>query len=77
MNYNKMYQSIRWKKRRKRYLSKNPWCAECLKNKRLTYAEILDHIIPHKGDWDLFINPDNLQGLCAKCHGLKSQKEKG
>ena len=74
--FTKMYQSIRWRNRRKRFLLKNPFCVECLKNGRFEYADIVDHIIPHKGDWDLFINYDNLQSLCRVCHGKKSVKER-
>lgn len=34
-----------------------------------------DHIIPHGGDWDLFIRPDNLQALCHSCHSRKTAAE--
>ena len=74
--FNKMYQSVRWKTRRRLILKQRPFCVECKKKNRLVFAEVIDHIIPHKGNWTLFLDPDNLQPLCRKCHGIKSQKEK-
>lgn len=39
-------------------------------------AEVVDHIQPHKGDTDLFHDPDNWQALCKQCHdSLKKQIE--
>jgi len=74
--FNKMYQSSRWKRRRRLLLKNSPFCVECLKNGRLTFASIIDHIKPHRGDWALFLAADNLQTLCAACHGKKSRLEK-
>lgn len=39
-------------------------------------AEV-DHIVPHRGNWALFIDPKNLQGLCSSHHALKTAKEDG
>jgi hypothetical protein len=39
-------------------------------------AEVVDHITPHKGDTDLFHDPDNWQSMCKPCHdSLKAQIE--
>ena len=39
-------------------------------------ATVIDHKIPHKGDYDLFWNQDNWQSLCASCHsGVKRMQE--
>jgi 5-methylcytosine-specific restriction protein A len=32
-----------------------------------------DHIIPHRGDWELFRDPDNLQCLCETCSNAAKQ----
>jgi 5-methylcytosine-specific restriction enzyme A len=40
-------------------------------------ATVADHITPHKGDPVLFWDPDNLQSLCAACHGRKTATEDG
>lgn len=34
-----------------------------------------DHIVPHRGDWDLFIDPLNLRCLCETCHNAGKQQE--
>ncbi len=35
-------------------------------------ANIVDHIEPHNGDYDLFWDVNNWQGLCGSCHsGVK------
>ena len=75
-NYNKMYQSSYWKTCRDVQLKKQPFCVECRKGKRLVFATIVDHVIPHKGSWTLFTDENNLQSLCKYHHGIKSQKEK-
>ncbi len=31
-------------------------------------ATVADHVRPHRGDLDLFLNRDNLQSLCKPCH---------
>ena len=36
-----------------------------------------DHIIPHRGDWALFIEPRNHQALCHSCHSRKTAREDG
>jgi hypothetical protein len=40
-------------------------------------STIADHIIPHKGNWVLFCDLDNLQGLCDACHSRKTAQEDG
>lgn len=40
-------------------------------------ASEVDHIIPHKGDQDLFWDSDNWQGLCKPCHSRKTAREDG
>lgn len=34
-----------------------------------------DHIVPHKGNWALFMDRANLQGLCKECHSRKTITE--
>ena len=38
-------------------------------------AEEVDHIIPHRGNWDLFTDLKNLQGLCHVHHSQKTARE--
>lgn len=56
-------------------LARDPTCVECLKQKLITPSVHADHIRPFNGDWDLFVDLDNLQGLCAACHSRKTMAE--
>ncbi len=40
-------------------------------------ATDVDHIQPHRGDWDLFIDRANHQALCHSCHSRKTAQEDG
>lgn len=41
-------------------------------------AEVVDHIVPHRGDRELFWNRGNWQSLCKRCHdGRKQREERG
>ena len=35
----------------------------------------VDHVIPHRGDWKLFTDVNNLQGLCREHHSAKTARE--
>lgn len=67
----------RWQKARATFLRRNPICVECLKAKIPTPAVIVDHIIPHKGDQDLFWDTSNWQPLCKLHHDQKTATEDG
>ena len=38
-------------------------------------ASVVDHIKPHKGDYDLFWDEANHQALCKRCHDIKTATE--
>jgi 5-methylcytosine-specific restriction protein A len=61
-----------WHKLKKLYLKKKPLCAQCLAEGRVTPAEVVDHIVPHRGDYSLFWDQNNWQGLCTYHHSRKS-----
>jgi len=69
--------TYRWRKASKVYLKDNPLCANCRKEGRLTPATEVDYIIPHNGDMKLFWDRSNWQGLCKKCHSIKTALEDG
>lgn len=62
----------RWRKARKQFLRQNPLCVECERNKKLTPAIIVDHVLPHRGDDYLFWDKNNWQALCKRCHDKKT-----
>jgi len=66
----------RWRRASRLYLKKNPLCAECLKGGKVIPAEVVDHIVPHRGDYKLFWDESNWQGLCITHHNRKINKEK-
>ena len=61
-----------WRKARKVFLSCHPLCVECLKNGVLIPATVVDHIVPHRGDRELFWDEQNWQPLCKDCHDRKT-----
>lgn len=76
-----IYSTDRWRQLAKKFKRKHPTCSSCgiSSNERRLYV---DHIVEIK-DLPLRANdPDvwaeeNLQTLCARCHGAKSYKEQG
>ena len=71
----KWYKQKAWQIRRAMQLRKQPLCEECLKRGEYVKATDVDHIEPHKGNYEVFIDPDNLQSLCHECHSRKTAKE--
>lgn len=65
----------RWRKYRKMYLAHHPLCVDCKKNNRISLATVVDHIVPHKGDYELMWDVNNHQALCKPCHDVKTGKE--
>jgi 5-methylcytosine-specific restriction protein A len=61
-----------WRKARQAYLRRNPLCVLHLAAGRTEAATEVDHIIPHRGDMELFWDRDNWQALCKSCHDRKT-----
>lgn len=61
----------------KAYLAHHPLCVHCECEQRITRATVTDHIIPHKGDMELFWDEDNWQALCKTHHDIKTATEDG
>lgn len=73
-DYKKLYHSTLWRKNRVIFLKRNPLCVLCEQQGRLKPATIVDHIKPHKGNYELFIKQSNWQALCKICHDYKTGK---
>ena len=71
--FHEMYNSA-WRAARNAFLLEHPFCAICGKPLRGRDA-IVDHIVPHKGNWDLFWDVSNWQALCKKCHDSHKQRQ--
>lgn len=71
------YKSAAWQKVRLIILQRDNYlCQECLKNDRLTIANIVHHIEPLLDNWDKGLEEDNLESICESCHN-KEHPEKG
>lgn len=71
----KLYSQQAWAKIRARQLSKQPLCARCQSEGKITAAEHVDHVFPHRRDPVKF-KVNLFQSLCAACHTLKGQDER-
>ncbi len=64
--------SRRWERERRIFLARHPLCVHCLAAGRTRAAEVVDHIVPHRGDSELFWDGHNWQALCKACHDRKT-----
>lgn len=65
-----------WARRRSDQLIEEPFCRECAANGVRTPATEVDHVVPHKGNVNLFMHGE-LQSLCKSCHSRKTMAENG
>lgn len=62
-------------------LLREPFCRECARlyaeddPRRRTPATVVDHVVPHRGDWAIFTDASNLQSLCKRHHDKKTAQE--
>jgi 5-methylcytosine-specific restriction protein A len=64
-----------WAKASKAYLMRHPLCVMCEREGIAHSATVTDHIVPHRGDAELFWNEANWQALCKRHHDRKSLRE--
>jgi 5-methylcytosine-specific restriction protein A len=67
----------RWQRARAGYLLSHPYCAACECDGKITLANVVDHIVPHRGDMALFWRAANWQPLCTTCHNRKTATQDG
>lgn len=53
-----------------------PFCRECAGQGDRVKATVVDHVVPHEGNWALFTDPANLQSLCKRHHDRKTMIER-
>jgi len=61
------YKTGLWQRLRKLQLQRHPLCKFCLERGIVTAANVVDHVTPHRGDWNAFVTGE-LQSLCEPCH---------
>ncbi|MEL6507251.1 MAG: HNH endonuclease [Pseudomonadota bacterium] len=85
-----LYNKTAWKRLAKAQKLREPLCRFCLErgvindgSLDMTGARqsdprrrflVADHIKPHRGNLDLFLDPENLQTLCADHHDTTKQR---
>lgn len=71
----RLYDSQRWRKARLLHLARFPLCAICDASGKVTAATDVDHVVPHKGDPELFWDDANWQSLCHRHHSQKTRAD--
>ncbi|WP_025726773.1 HNH endonuclease signature motif containing protein [Heyndrickxia ginsengihumi] len=66
--YAEFYASKEWKLLRRLYIINNPLCEQCLKDNKVTQAQIVHHKIEVREDFSKRLDWDNLESLCRACH---------
>lgn len=56
-------------------LLREPFCRVCAAKGIRTPATVVDHVVPFRGDWWLFVDPGNHQSLCKYHHDQKTARE--
>jgi len=64
----------RWQKVRAVFLAEHPVC-QCDDPECQRPATEVHHVRPHRGDYDLFWDPANWQGLTKECHSRLTARE--
>ena len=72
--WNKLYNTQRWRRLAKHQLRIAPLCVKCLQRGMPVPATICDHIEPHHGDLVKFWCGAR-QGLCKPCHDGRKRYE--
>lgn len=71
--YSHLYNSRRWRRRSSLQLKQHPLCAVCAARGVVTAASIAHHIVPHRGDEQLFWF-GSLASTCKPCHDSEIQE---
>ena len=75
MNERRLYNTPAWRHLAKRVRDEEPLCRMCRARGIVRPSEVVDHIVPHKGNKALFWDRENLQALCAPCHNAGKQTQ--
>lgn len=71
------YSDPEWIALRKRVLIEEDFtCRMCGWKEVVDTSKLVgDHIVPHRGDRTLFLDRENVQCLCKRCHDSKKQRD--
>lgn len=62
----------RWRVYREGYLRAHPFCVLCEREQIVEASTVVDHEVPHRGDYVLMWDPKNHQALCKTHHDRKT-----
>jgi hypothetical protein len=65
--YHWLYNMALWRTRRLNHLQHHPLCDLCLVRGDVVAASVVHHMVPHHGNWEIFVSA-LLQSLCQPCH---------
>ncbi|MBN9472280.1 MAG: HNH endonuclease [Bosea sp.] len=60
--------SARWDRASLAFKAQHPLCIGCEARGKTVPTDVVDHIVPHRGDQDLFWDIGNWQPCCRICH---------
>jgi len=63
-----------WRRIRLAQLSEEPFCRRCKSRDRIVLAEVVNHVEPHRGNWERFVGGP-FESLCKRCHDGEVQAE--
>ena len=66
-----LYNTSKWRQLRKEILKENNWCIKCGIDINLE----VHHIIPPRGNEELFFDKGNLTVYCKQCHRIETNRE--
>jgi 5-methylcytosine-specific restriction protein A len=66
-----LYNTVRWRNLRTRKIKENPYCVKCGIDKHLE----VHHIIPPRGNEELFFDEENIIVVCQSCHRIITNGE--
>lgn len=71
-----LYNSDRWRKLSKQVKIRDDYvCQECFRQGIYTTADVTDHIIEVRDDWEKRWDTENMEALCHECHNRKTLAE--
>lgn len=70
-----LYNSSAWQALRRQQLAAHPLCRMHEAIGQVVEATVVDHIRPHRGELEAFLDASNLQSLCKRCHDSHKQAQ--
>ncbi|MBN8972933.1 MAG: HNH endonuclease [Rhizobiales bacterium] len=64
----------RWDRSAKVFRAHHPLCLGCEAEGRISVATVVDHVLPHRGDMDLFWDATKWQPACDFHHNVVKQQ---